>query len=125
MEPVRPPGKSIGGIPRGRQAPRPHSSKQRCAMAAGAPLRPGADAGAAPDCQEDRERRPRDSFICARSPLLITTGESIPLRGSEGVPGLPGAPQDEAGLIFLASLGRGCKLGSFVGFFGVYWALNH
>lgn len=60
MEPVRPPGKSIGGIPRGRQAPRPHSSKQRCAMAAGAPLRPGADAGAAPDGQEDPERRPRD-----------------------------------------------------------------
>ena len=30
--------------------------------------------------------------------LLITTGESIPLRGLEGVPGLPGAPQDEAGL---------------------------
>ena len=26
------------------------------------------------------------------------TGESIPLRGSEGVPGLPGEPQDEAGL---------------------------
>ena len=31
------------------------------------------------------------------SPLLIATGESIPLRGLEGVPGLPGAPQDEAG----------------------------
>lgn len=60
MEPARPPGTSIGGIPRGRQAPRPHSSKQRCAMAAGAPLRPGADAGAAPDGQEDQERRPRD-----------------------------------------------------------------
>ncbi|XP_042095242.1 PRELI domain containing protein 3A isoform X3 [Ovis aries] len=29
-------------------------------MAAGAPLRPGADAGAAPDGQEDQERRPRD-----------------------------------------------------------------
>ena len=28
----------------------------------------------------------------------VTTGESIPLRGSVGVPGLPGAPQDEAGL---------------------------
>ena len=32
------------------------------------------------------------------APLLITTGESIPLRGSEGVPSLPGAPQDEDGL---------------------------
>ena len=32
------------------------------------------------------------------SPLLIATGEAIPLRGLEGVPGLPGAPQDEAGL---------------------------
>ena len=31
-------------------------------------------------------------------PLLIATGEAIPLRGLEGVPGLPGAPQDEAGL---------------------------
>ena len=31
-------------------------------------------------------------------PGFHTTGESIPLRGSEGVPGLPGAPQDEAGL---------------------------
>ena len=30
--------------------------------------------------------------------LLIATGEAIPLRGLEGVPGLPGAPQDEAGL---------------------------
>ena len=30
--------------------------------------------------------------------LLIATGESIPLRGLEGVPSLPGAPQDEAGL---------------------------
>ena len=29
---------------------------------------------------------------------LITTGESIPLLSLEGVPGLPGAPQDEAGL---------------------------
>ena len=30
--------------------------------------------------------------------LLIATGEAIPLRGLDGVPGLPGAPQDEAGL---------------------------
>ena len=29
--------------------------------------------------------------------LLIATGEAIPLRGLEAVPGLPGAPQDEAG----------------------------
>ena len=29
------------------------------------------------------------------SPLLIATGEAIPLRGLEGVPGLPGARQDE------------------------------
>ena len=34
----------------------------------------------------------------APPPLLIATGEAIPLRGLEGVPGLPGAPQDEAGL---------------------------
>ena len=33
-----------------------------------------------------------------QGPLLIATGEAIPLRGLEGVPGLPGAPQDEAGL---------------------------
>ena len=32
------------------------------------------------------------------SPLLFATGEAIPLRGLEGVPGLPGPPQDEAGL---------------------------
>ena len=31
--------------------------------------------------------------------LLIATGEAIPLLGLEGVPGLPGAPQDEAGLM--------------------------
>ena len=30
--------------------------------------------------------------------LLIATGGSIPLLCVEGVPGLPGAPQDEAGL---------------------------
>ena len=29
---------------------------------------------------------------------LLATGESIPLLCVEGVPGLPGAPQDEAGL---------------------------
>ena len=29
---------------------------------------------------------------------MIVTGEAIPLCGLEGVPGLPGAPQDEAGL---------------------------
>ena len=34
----------------------------------------------------------------APSPLLIATGESIPLRGLEGVPGLAVAPQEEAGL---------------------------
>ena len=33
-----------------------------------------------------------------KGPLLIATGEALPLRGLEGVPGLPGAPQDEAGL---------------------------
>ena len=32
------------------------------------------------------------------SPLLLATGESIPLRGLERVPGLPGTRQDEAGL---------------------------
>ena len=46
--------------------------------------------------REHRESRHR--FIRAPSPLLIKTGESIPLRGPEGVPGPPGAPQDEAGL---------------------------
>ena len=40
------------------------------------------------------KRAPRAAF----PPLLIATGEVIPLRGLEGVPGLPGAPQDEAGL---------------------------
>ena len=30
--------------------------------------------------------------------ILIATGELIPLLCLEGVPGLPGAPQDEAGL---------------------------
>ena len=35
--------------------------------------------------REHRESRHR--FIRAPSPLLIKTGESIPLRGSEGVPG--------------------------------------
>ena len=29
---------------------------------------------------------------------VIATGEAIPLRGLEGGPGLPSAPQDEAGL---------------------------
>ena len=29
----------------------------------------------------------------APSPLLIATGEAIPLRGLEGVPGLPGVHQ--------------------------------
>ena len=40
----------------------------------------------------------RHRFLLAPSPLLIATGEAIPLRGLEGVPGLPGAPQEEAGL---------------------------
>ena len=33
------------------------------------------------------------------SPLLIATGGSIPLLCLEGVPDLPGAPQDEASLM--------------------------
>ena len=37
-------------------------------------------------------------LVSLQDPLLIATGEAIPLRGLEGVPGLPGAPQDEAGL---------------------------
>ena len=37
-------------------------------------------------------------FSHSVGPLLIATGEAIPLRVLEGVPGLPGAPQDEAGL---------------------------
>ena len=32
--------------------------------------------------------------MSVKYPLLIATGEAIPLRGLEGVPGLPGAPQD-------------------------------
>ena len=41
------------------------------------------------------------------SPLLIATGEAIPLRGLEGVPGLPGTRQDEAGITrkFAPSMG--------------------
>ena len=37
-------------------------------------------------------------FSTVYCPLLIATEEAIPLRGLEGVPCLPGAPQDEAGL---------------------------
>ena len=37
-------------------------------------------------------------LICAPSPLLIETGGSIPLLCLEGVPRLPGEPQDEASL---------------------------
>ena len=40
----------------------------------------------------------RHHFSSAPSPLLIATGGSIPLLCLEGVPDLPGAPQDEAGL---------------------------
>ena len=32
------------------------------------------------------------------APLLIATGDSIPVLCVEGVPGLPAAPQDDAGL---------------------------
>ena len=41
----------------------------------------------------------RHHFIEAPSPLLIKTGESIPLVCLQGVPDLPGAPQDEAALM--------------------------
>ena len=34
------------------------------------------------------------SHVVRKLPVLIATGEAIPLRGLEGVPGLPGAPQD-------------------------------
>ena len=37
-------------------------------------------------------------FISALSPLVIVTGESIPLFFLEGVGDLPGKPQDEASL---------------------------
>ena len=50
-----------------------------------------------PETQNHR----RAASLCptgAPSPLRMATGEAIPLRGLEGVPGLPGAPQDEAGL---------------------------
>ena len=54
----------------------------------------------------------RSAYTERLQPLLIATGEAIPLRGLdgfpglpgaplrglEGVPGLPGAPQEEAGL---------------------------
>ena len=47
-------------------------------------------------------------FHLAPSPLLIATGEAIPLRGLEGVPGLPCTTQDEgqAGLACCDSWGR-------------------
>ena len=35
----------------------------------------------------------------SRTPLLIATGGSTPLLCLQGVPDLPGAPQDEAGLM--------------------------
>ena len=37
-------------------------------------------------------------ILSSPSPLLIATGVSIPLLCLQGVPDLPGAPQDEAGL---------------------------
>ena len=39
-----------------------------------------------------------NSETAVHSWLVQWTGELIPLRGLEGVPGLHGAPQDEAGL---------------------------
>ena len=47
---------------------------------------------------QGEHRGSRHRFLCAPSPLLLVTGESIPLRGLERVPGLPGTRQDEAGL---------------------------
>ena len=41
----------------------------------------------------------RHHFICASSPLLISTGGSIPLLCLEGDLDLPIALQDEAGLM--------------------------
>ena len=39
-------------------------------------------------------RGERSPWLPLETPLLIATGEAIPLRGLEGVPGLPGAPQE-------------------------------
>ena len=39
-----------------------------------------------------QELKQRARYLAEPSPLLIATGEAIPLRGLEGVPGLPGAP---------------------------------
>ena len=36
--------------------------------------------------------------VATQEANMIATGDAIPLRGLEGVPGLPGPPQDEAGL---------------------------
>ena len=42
------------------------------------------------------------------SPLLISTGVSIPLRGLEGIAGLPGASQDEAVRTRKFEMSHGC-----------------
>ena len=63
------------------------------------------------------------------SPLLIATGEAIPLRGLEGVPGLPGAPQDEAGLtrkcetshVVFLELRRDSRVTTGISGFLLYW----
>ena len=89
-----PPGSSIHGIFQARVL-------ERGAIAAGSPVpstperREGLRACYWEGPSELPERR---SSSCAPRPLLIATGEAIPLRGLEGVPGLRSAPQDEAGL---------------------------
>ena len=51
-----------------------------------------------PGLSRGEHRGSRYDFIWATSPLLIATGGSTPVICLEGVPNLPGAPQDEAGL---------------------------
>ena len=50
------------------------------------------------DCSHEIKRRLLLGRKVIPSPLLIASGGSIPLLCLQGVPELPGAPQDEAGL---------------------------
>ena len=61
---------------------------------------PGSQASSRGEAKDSTLFSSRDRYLLEppERPLLIATGEAIPLRGLEGVPGLPGAPQDEAGL---------------------------
>ena len=56
---------------------------------------PGSQASSRGEAKDSALLSSRDA---GPTPLLVATGELIPLRGLEWVPGLHGAPQDEAGL---------------------------